>query len=109
MPFEESYLQISSNDLLSHTDEFENCTFKQCDFSDARLSNMIFIECEFIECNLSNALMSNTSFQNVIFDNCKIVGVHFEHDNPVGVQLNVEECFLDHASLYQMKVSCTRF
>lgn len=61
---------------------------------------MKFIDCDFIECNLTNAMLSNTALQNVRFQDCKLVGVHFEHANPFGVQLSFTESLLDNLSFY---------
>ncbi|MFT4722138.1 MAG: fluoroquinolone resistance protein [Saprospiraceae bacterium] len=109
MPFEEIFMNISLLDVESPAEEFESCTFTQCDFSEAKLSKLKFIDCEFLECNLSNATLDNTALQNVSFIGCKLLGVHFEHANPFGIQLSFSESLLDHSSFYQMKLPGVKF
>ena len=57
--------------------EYESCTFKNCDFSQADLSNFTFIDCRFELCNLSMAKVRNTGLKSVRFINCKLLGVNF--------------------------------
>ncbi len=89
--------------------EYEECTFRSCNFSGGDLSRSRFIDCEFIDCNLSNATVSGTSFQEVVFQNCKMLGLAFEKCNDFGFAVRFERCQLDHASFYQMKLRRTSF
>jgi len=55
--------------------EFEECTFKNCDFSETTVSDCKFIDCHFIKCNLSLVDFSGTRLIDVFFEECKIIGV----------------------------------
>ncbi|NND08470.1 MAG: pentapeptide repeat-containing protein [Saprospiraceae bacterium] len=46
-------------------------------------SQSLFENCSFNDCNLSNALVDNTKFQTCHFENCKIVGVDFSPISPI--------------------------
>ena len=89
--------------------EYENCVFKNCDFSGTDLSEIIFIECEFVNSNLSLAKLPKTAFRDVMFRDCKMLGLHFEQCNDFGLAFSFEKCTLDHSSFYRMKLKQTSF
>ena len=89
--------------------EFEECTFKQIDWSNADLSKCVFIDCEFIDCNLSLSTINKTAFRNVYFKNCKLLGLHFENSNPFLFHLEFENCSLDLSCFFQCKNEDSRF
>ena len=92
-----------------HKGEYDNCTFKYCNFENVHVTNIQFIECEFIECNFSNAIVKNTAFKDVQFVNCKLMGVKFNECDPFLLQLNFKDCQLNFASFYQLKIPNTNF
>ena len=85
-------------------DEYDNCTFVDCNFSDSNLNNIVFVECEFIDCNLSLCKTQNTSFKDVRFENCKLLGLDFSECNPFLLAMNFEGCFMNLSSFYQVKL-----
>ena len=89
--------------------DYEACSFRGCNFSNADLSGSRFIECSFDECNLSNAQLKKSAFQDVAFRNCKMLGLHFENCNDLGFSVRFENCQLDHCSFYQLRLSKTPF
>jgi fluoroquinolone resistance protein len=62
--------------------EYEDCEFRNCNLSNADLSDMVFIGCRFRDTNLSMAKLSRASFREVVFEGCKMVGLHFEEAIP---------------------------
>ena len=63
-------------------EQYDGCTFTDCNFENIKLSNVTFIECEFENCNLSNAKINVASFKDVTFNGCKLMGVNFNDCNP---------------------------
>lgn len=89
--------------------EYENCTFINCDFSEANLSDINFLECEFIGCNFSLVKLTNTSLREVRFKKCKLLGLHFEDCNNLLITIDFEDCILNISSFYKLKLKKTRF
>lgn len=89
--------------------EYDNCTFRACDFSEMNLTGYQFSECQFVDCNLSLATVFQTAFRKVDFKNCKLLGVKFEVCNPFLLELNFDQCLLNHASFYQLKLKQIHF
>ena len=89
--------------------DYEECTFKNCDFSDSDLSEINFLGCEFLECNLSLARLAQTSFREVRFINCKLLGLHFEDCNNLMISFEFDGCTLDLSSFYKLKLKKTIF
>ena len=100
--------QCYTNNTLPLAD-YENCNFINCDFSNAVLSNIRFIDCTFNTCNLSLAIITNISFQNTQFKNCKMLGLHFESCNQFALSFNFNNCQLNHATFYKLKIPKTVF
>lgn len=94
---------------LDNTNEYECCTFKNCDFSGAYLTSTRFIDCEFVECNLSNIHVEETSFLDCVFCNCKMLGIQFDRCNHLLFSAKFESCQLDHSTFYQMKLQQSEF
>ena len=89
--------------------EYENCIFKDCDFSDSSLSNCIFIDCLFESCNLSLVKLTETAFQNIRFRDNKMLGLHFDNCNKFGLSLTFDGCNLMNSVFYQLKLKKTIF
>lgn len=85
--------------------EYDNCTFKNCSFSEQDLSNFTFLECTFEHCDLSSAKVNGTSFKDVRFFHCKLLGINFSESNPFLLSLHFEYCMLNYASFYQLKLA----
>ncbi len=81
-------------------DEYDNCTFTDCIFSNTDLSNVEFIECEFVNCDLSSAKIFNTTFREVTFNSCKLLGLAFEKANEFIFSAQFNKCQLNYSSFY---------
>ncbi|NJB71740.1 uncharacterized protein YjbI with pentapeptide repeats [Saonia flava] len=84
--------------------EYEHCTFTNCNFSNGNLTNSSFLECEFIDCNLSNSNITASSFNEVLFKDCKLLGLRFDQCNDFLLSFTFEDCALNLASFYQLKL-----
>jgi fluoroquinolone resistance protein len=89
--------------------EYENCSFKNCNFADNDLSNFKFTDCEFIGCNLSLAKLHKTSLQDIKFKDCKMLGLRFDICADFNLSFSFDNCILDHASFYKTKIKKTFF
>jgi fluoroquinolone resistance protein len=89
--------------------EFEGCTFNQCDFLNARLAGFRFIDCEFRSCNLSLAVLHNTTLRDVKFTSCKMLGLHFEDCDQLGLTVTFESCKLQSSTFFKVKMKKTVF
>ncbi|WP_118974201.1 pentapeptide repeat-containing protein [Taibaiella koreensis] len=89
--------------------EYENCSFLNCNFNKADLSDNEFNDCIFERCDLSLASVQKAAFRNVVFRDCKLMGLHFEACNPFNLAFRFERSILDHSSFFQVKMKDTIF
>jgi fluoroquinolone resistance protein len=89
--------------------EYDSCHFSNCNFSNSDLSQIIFIDCTFTSCNLSGAKLDKTSFRDDTFKDCKLLGLHFFNCHDFLFAVKFENCNLNLASFYRMKIKKTVF
>lgn len=89
--------------------DYEACSFINCSFLNADLSDIRFTDCEFTGCDLSTAKLVKTAFQNIKFNECKLLGLHFDHCSDFLFEVDFENCTLNLSSFYQRKLKKTRF
>lgn len=89
--------------------EFEQCTFRQCNWAGADLSGTRFTECTFEQCDLSTARVAQTGFRTVRFAGCKLLGVQFDACAPFLLAMRFTQCKLDLASLRGLVLKNTVF
>lgn len=89
--------------------EYEQCVFVNCDFSDSDISEISFSLCEFRGCNMSMTKVRSTSLQNIIFKDSKMLGIQFDICNQFLLEFSFENCLLNFASFYAMKIPKTIF
>ncbi|MBS1512934.1 MAG: pentapeptide repeat-containing protein [Bacteroidetes bacterium] len=89
--------------------EYENCTFNHCNFFDCDISGIIFIDCTFNSCNLSMCKLEKTALRDIIFTDCKLLGVHFEDANPLGLLIRFKNCAMHSSSFHGAKIRHTIF
>lgn len=89
--------------------EYEDCTFKNCNFANQFLNGYTFENCSFTDCNLSNANIQNSSFRQVHFERCKLLGIHFNTANPFLFEVYFTESQADFSSFYQCNLKSSKF
>lgn len=89
--------------------EYEQCVFNECDLSECDLSAFKFVDSIFQHCNLSLTKIQNTAFRNVKFKHCKMLGLQFEDCASFGLAFSFEDCQLNHASFFKVKMPKTVF
>jgi len=90
-------------------EEFDDCTFIHCNFSNSDLSGAVFVDCRMTDCDLSMVKVSQTMIRNVAFINCKVVGVDFSKCLSLLLEVNFEKCCLDYSIFTRNKLSKTTF
>lgn len=88
---------------------YEGCTFLDCDFTNAVLSQLVFADCTFISCNLSMVKSTGTGLRKVRFEHCKLLGFRFDTCAELLFEVEFVHCTLDFASFYGKKMKGTRF
>lgn len=106
---DETFSKLDASQSLEKDSTYETCTFENCQFKDADFSNIKFIECEFYGCDLSLVNLSDGALRDVRFTNCKMLGLHFENLNTLGLVVSFDQCVLSHSSFYQIKLKNTQF
>lgn len=89
--------------------ECYECTFVGCDFTESDLDGVAFVDCTFEGCNLSMVDLDGTRLQSVTFENCKLMGVDFSKCSDFALAVGFEDCLLNYASFWRMKLAETRF
>lgn len=85
------YKGVDFSDIESDR-EFYGCTFEECSFARAKLTNVLFSRCEFIRCDFSLCKIYGVSFQDVRFVGCKMLGVDFTGCKGLLSSFDFEKC-----------------
>ena len=88
---------------------YEHCTFNHCNFAGSDLSGIAFVDCSFTGCNLSLAKLHRTVFRDIQFKDCKMLGLRFDTCSEFGLSFAFDNCQLNHASFYKLKIKKTVF
>jgi fluoroquinolone resistance protein len=89
--------------------EFEQCTFKDCDFSNSDFAYNRFTDCSFKGCNLGLMKLHNTTLSGCEFQDCKLIGINFSQCTDQLFSVGFEGCLLDYASFVGKKMPKTPF
>ena len=98
------HLDVQAELWHGEVKEFDNCRFQNCNFQSVVLSDIRFIDCQFEDSDLSMAKVERTVFQKVSFKGCKLSGVLFDGCDPFSLELQFEQCKLDHSSFMGLKI-----
>jgi len=89
--------------------DYDTCTFVDCNFANADLSDVLFVECVFEDCDLSMAKMDKTSIKDVEFKGCKMLGIHFDVVHTFLLEMRFYKCQLNLSSFYRLPLKGTVF
>lgn len=106
---ENTHDRWTADNLRAHGLVFEQCLFRDCEWSGADLRDLRFIDCRMERCNLSLAKVAGTGFQNVAFAECKLTGVAFFDSREMLFEVGFDRCRLGFASFAGRKMPRTRF
>jgi uncharacterized protein YjbI with pentapeptide repeats len=94
---------------VSLDQEYDNCQFVNCNFSEVDVSNIKFIDCQFKACNFSQTKWYHTSIQVCEFTDCKMLGIDFSNVNEFLLKMSFHHCQLNLSSFYALKLKSTPF
>lgn len=89
--------------------EYENCTFRNCNFYNTDLSGFVFRESTFDGCDFSLAKLKNTTLNDIRFVNCKLMGIEFHECNSFLFSVSFVRCVLKMSVYYKLKLKKYRF
>lgn len=89
--------------------EYDNCTFRHCNFSDSFLSYVSFTECKFKDCNLSGVKIKDTLFKDILFSHSKILGVNFSECSDFLFSFKAEHSIFSFSSFFNKNLNNTSF
>ncbi len=107
--FEQTYQQINAREHKLPMAEYEQCVFRNCDFSGADLNRFKFIDCRFMDCNLSMASLADTVMNKVVFERCKLLGLHWFQCDRFMFSVWFKESNLANGSFYNFNIKKTYF
>lgn len=88
------YKGVDFSDIESDREFYGWCTFEECSFAQAKLTNVLFSRCEFIRCDFSLCKIYGVSFQDVRFVGCKMLGGDFTGCKGLLSLFDFEKCLL---------------
>ncbi|MFK7972915.1 MAG: pentapeptide repeat-containing protein [Bacteroidia bacterium] len=88
---------------------YEHCSFVDCTFVDADISELKFAECTFTNCDFTGARIADVAFREVKFERCKLLGLPFEDCDHFLLSLHFEECILDLVSFRDLPLKHAQF
>jgi fluoroquinolone resistance protein len=105
----ETFEDITYAEKVIKGQEFHDCVFKKCDFSNSEFLNNKFIDCVFEGCNLSMMKLGGSTLNNAVFKQCKILGLNFSQCQDFLFTVKFEACIVDYASFMGKKMIKTNF
>jgi fluoroquinolone resistance protein len=106
---DKTFSEVAFTGQVIRGTEYNNCTFKKCDFSDTEFHLCKFIDCAFEHCNLSMVKWGKSTLTNAVFKDCKILGVNFSTCEDFLFSVQFESCMLDYSSFMRKKMVKTLF
>lgn len=97
----------SFTDLSS--DEYYDCLFVQCDFSNSLCTSAEFHQCLFDGCNISMSNFEHCIFKKAQFIDCKIMGVDFGKCAKYNFSLQFDKCFIKYTLFFKNDLKNTVF
>jgi uncharacterized protein YjbI with pentapeptide repeats len=100
--------KVSINELDS-SNQYNDCMFKNCDFSNANLNGFEFTDCRFEFSNLSMTKLDGATLNDVKFSNCKLMGIDFGKCATFLFSVSFEKCILNYALFQKNNLKKTLF
>ncbi len=105
--------EVTNEEIHGEIDElapvYEQCQFKNVDFTGMNCSNITFVNCDFINCNFSAVKMGGTILNDCRFVGSKLVGVHFADLAQETLSVSFKECRIDSAIFESVNLKGTNF
>lgn len=107
--FQQRIVNEEFNDKILREDEFEQCTFENCDFSSTLIQKCEFIDCNFINCNFSNTKLESSGLKDLHFEQCKLIGIDFSEASDFLFEVNFSNCILEFCNFQKKNCKKTKF
>jgi fluoroquinolone resistance protein len=107
--YDQVFEKINTLPIATKQTQFEDCTFKNSDLSEANFQGSNFIKCTFVNCNLSMVKFAQIGLDNIQFTDCKMVGVDFSNAKDFLFGINFSNCILDYAAFMKKKNRKAKF
>ena len=88
--------------------EYYNCVFESCDFSDKSVTDVSFEDCVFKRCNFALAKFF-CYFSSAEFVECKMTGADFTGISKFSSSFCFEKSQMNYVSFYKLKIRKSRF
>ena len=88
--------------------EYYDCVFEHCDFSDTEIKDVYFENCRFRFCNFSLSKL-RCNFRDAKFVECRMSGADFSGVSRLAVSFAFEKSNLSYASFIRTKLREMRF
>ena len=89
--------------------EYENCTFKNINFSNLILNSIEFTDCTFVSCDFSMAKLDRVSLSKIKFIQCKLLGIDFGKCSSSSFSVSFDNCVLNYCLFLKLNVRKTIF
>lgn len=101
--------KMTFDQLPSGVREFEDCTFRLCDFQGTSITGYQFNRCIFCDCNLALTQWPESQLSQTEFHGCKLTGARLDRLSKFNLSMTFVNCNLDHAVFVGLKIPSTRF
>lgn len=88
---------------IGSSDEFYDCRFVSCDFSDRTIRKTAFEKCVFDKCNFAMTVFA-CGLRDAAFTDCKMIGADLSAIDRFSNALSFNRCNLDYASFANIKL-----
>ena len=107
--FDQVFEKITHLPAGTKQTQFEDCTFKNCDLTEANFNGCSFVKCTFENCNLSMVKFAQVGLDQIQFTDCKMVGADFSNAKDFLFGVNFSNCILDYAAFMKKKNRKAKF
>lgn len=108
MFYDKVFRDLADSDRFRGGD-FERCTFRGCDLTQADFTDAELLDCRFEECRLSGPNFDGAGLRDAVFERCELRGVDFGRCRRLGFGVAFRGCHLSFCSFRELKMERTRF
>lgn len=90
-------------------ENYNECHFLGCDFSEVDFRGKRFQNCQFERCNFVATKLDGARFQDVFFSQSKLMGVDFTLCDSSFLEIGFEKCLLRGCNFTELKLKGTKF
>lgn len=92
------FQDASTESAYTTQSDFEDCTFKSCNFNAKSFGDCLFAKCTFENCDIGAVKLPNSKFDECRFVNCRLSGVNWSTlRDELGTKLACESCDLSYS------------